>query len=193
MSIVLQGSTSGSITLQEPAVAGSTVLSLPATSGTLITTGSSGQSIPKAALPTGSVLQVINATNSTRYSGISGSENTLFSFSITPLFASSRIAILGQFNIGVTGTYVNYAVLFRLRRGTNTSGTELNSFRYGQYQGGGGVNRELYGSCPIFWLDSPNTTSSQSYCFTVANIDGASAYDVNINGASSIILMEIAA
>ena len=41
MSIVLQGSTSGSITLQEPAVAGSTVLDLPATSGTLITTGSS--------------------------------------------------------------------------------------------------------------------------------------------------------
>lgn len=41
MSIVLQGSTSGSITLQEPAIAGSTVLSLPATSGTLITTGSS--------------------------------------------------------------------------------------------------------------------------------------------------------
>ena len=66
MSIVLQGSTSGSITLQEPAVAGSTVLSLPATSGTLITTGSSGQSIPKAALPTGSVLQVVSATYSTQ-------------------------------------------------------------------------------------------------------------------------------
>jgi hypothetical protein len=35
MSIVLQGSTSGSITLQEPAVAGTTVLDLPATSGTV--------------------------------------------------------------------------------------------------------------------------------------------------------------
>jgi len=38
MSIVLVGSTSGSITLQEPAVAGTTVLDLPATSGTFITT-----------------------------------------------------------------------------------------------------------------------------------------------------------
>ena len=38
MSIVLVGSTSGSVTLQEPAVAGTTVLDLPATSGTLITT-----------------------------------------------------------------------------------------------------------------------------------------------------------
>jgi hypothetical protein len=37
MSIVLVGSTSGSITLQEPAVAGTTVLDLPATSGTVAT------------------------------------------------------------------------------------------------------------------------------------------------------------
>jgi hypothetical protein len=39
MSIVLVGATSGSVTLQEPAVAGNTVLDLPATSGTLLTTG----------------------------------------------------------------------------------------------------------------------------------------------------------
>jgi hypothetical protein len=36
MSIVLVGSTSGSITLQEPAVAGSTTISLPATTGTVV-------------------------------------------------------------------------------------------------------------------------------------------------------------
>ena len=36
MSIVLVGSTSGSITLQEPAVSGSTVLDLPATSGNVV-------------------------------------------------------------------------------------------------------------------------------------------------------------
>jgi hypothetical protein len=35
MSIVLMGSTSGSVTLQEPAIAGTTVLDLPATSGTV--------------------------------------------------------------------------------------------------------------------------------------------------------------
>ena len=39
MSIVLVGSTSGSVTLQEPAVAGSTVLTLPATSGTILQSG----------------------------------------------------------------------------------------------------------------------------------------------------------
>lgn len=36
MSIVLQGLTSGSITLQEPAIAGSNTLSLPATTGTVV-------------------------------------------------------------------------------------------------------------------------------------------------------------
>lgn len=39
MSVILSGSTSGSVTLQAPAVAGSTVLNLPATSGTLVSAG----------------------------------------------------------------------------------------------------------------------------------------------------------
>jgi hypothetical protein len=39
MSIILQGSTSGSVTLQEPAVAGSTVLTLPAATGTVMVSG----------------------------------------------------------------------------------------------------------------------------------------------------------
>ena len=38
MSIILLGSTSGSVTLQEPAVAGSTTIDLPATSGTMALT-----------------------------------------------------------------------------------------------------------------------------------------------------------
>ena len=71
--VILNGSTSGSVTLDPPAIAGSTVITLPSTSGTMITTASSGQSIPKAALPTGSVLQVVNAVYSTT---VSSSTNT---------------------------------------------------------------------------------------------------------------------
>ena len=59
--ISIAGDTSGSVVLAAPAVAGTTTLTLPTANGTLITTGSSGQSIPKAALPTGSVLQVVNS------------------------------------------------------------------------------------------------------------------------------------
>ena len=39
MSLVLVGSTSGSVTLKEPAVAGTTVLTLPAASGTVMVSG----------------------------------------------------------------------------------------------------------------------------------------------------------
>jgi len=38
-SIVIAGDTSGSVTLQAPAVAGATILTLPATSGTVQTSG----------------------------------------------------------------------------------------------------------------------------------------------------------
>jgi hypothetical protein len=67
MSIVLQGSTSGSITLQEPAVAGSTTLSLPATTGTValtsdITSSFTGSNVSLTTngfqkLPSGLILQ----------------------------------------------------------------------------------------------------------------------------------------
>jgi hypothetical protein len=46
MSIVLLGSTSGSCTLQEQAVAGTTVLTLPTTSGTVLTSASPQSSFP---------------------------------------------------------------------------------------------------------------------------------------------------
>ena len=57
MSLVLSGSTSGSVTLQEPAIAGTTVLDLPATSGTILTSAStitpSDGSVTQAKLATG--------------------------------------------------------------------------------------------------------------------------------------------
>ena len=49
MSIVLVGSTSGSITLQEPAVAGTTVLTLPTTSGTVMINGPAFSAYPSSA------------------------------------------------------------------------------------------------------------------------------------------------
>jgi hypothetical protein len=48
MSIVLQGSTSGSCTLQEQAIAGTTVLTLPTTSGTVLTSTSPSSDLPSS-------------------------------------------------------------------------------------------------------------------------------------------------
>jgi len=63
----VSGNTSGAITISAPSVAGTNTLTLPAKHGTVITTGSSGQVIPKAALPTGSVLQVVQGTYATNF------------------------------------------------------------------------------------------------------------------------------
>jgi hypothetical protein len=94
-SVVISGDTSGAITLAAPAIAGTNTLTLPANTGTVITTASSGQSIPSAALPAGSVLQVVNATTSTETSSQSSSyADTTLTASITPLFSTSKILVL---------------------------------------------------------------------------------------------------
>jgi len=63
MSIVLLGSTSGSCTLQEQAVAGTTILTLPTTSGTILTTAS-------AIAGNGPAFSAYIATNQTISSGV---------------------------------------------------------------------------------------------------------------------------
>ena len=94
-SLIVAGDTSGSVTIAAPAVASTPTLTLPTVSGTFITTASSGQSIPKAALPTGSVLQVVSATYSTAVSITSTSyTDTGLQASITPTSSSSKILIL---------------------------------------------------------------------------------------------------
>jgi hypothetical protein len=92
MSIVLLGSTSGSITLQEPAVAGTTVLDLPATSGTVMISGN---------MPAFSAYQA-NATN-TSVPSATFTKITLDAeeFDTANCFASSRFTpnVAGYYQI----------------------------------------------------------------------------------------------
>jgi hypothetical protein len=200
MSIVLVGSTSGSVTLQEPAVAGTTVLDLPATSGTLITTDSSGQSIPKAALPTGSVLQVVQTTKTDTFSTSSTSkvDITGMSVSITPTSASSKILIIASINYG--GNDYNYycdllrgsTVLNAPSSGNNPCTIALCAITTASW--------EIH-SGGISFLDSPATTSSTTYKLQIACQNPGTfylnrSYRNNANDSvcsSTITVMEIAA
>jgi hypothetical protein len=186
MSIVLQGSTSGSVTLQEPAIAGTTVLDLPAVSGTILTTGSSGQSIPKAALPAGSVLQVISATDSTERNvantTFATASNTL-SVTITPTASTSKFFIIvntGVFKAsGGSGFYTIY------RNSTNLGGS-AGMAQYGQ---------AIYGSICISYLDSPATASAITYQLYFKSNDTQPAYIQANNGGGlvgSLTVFEIA-
>ncbi len=193
MSIVLQGSTSGSCTLQEQAIAGTTVLTLPTTSGTILTTGSSGQSIPKAALPTGSVLQVVYGSTSTAVTSTTSSfADTGLSASITPTSSSSKILILvSQNGLQKTNASSSNAMDLTLLRGS----TNLLSpnFAGAMTETGTAIGNII--SASVCYLDSPATTSSTTYKTQFASRNGTSSVSVqfaNIS-TSTIILMEIAA
>ena len=87
--LILNGSTSGSVTLSSPAVSGTTTLTLPTTSGTVLTSGTNTN------FPAGSVLQVITGTLATNVSFNGNTFTDLgLSASITPSSSSNRILII---------------------------------------------------------------------------------------------------
>lgn len=191
MSIVLVGSTSGSVTLQEPAIAGTTVLDLPAVSGTILTTGSSGQSIPKAALPTGSVLQVVQTVKTDAFSTTSTSmvDVTGLSVTITPTSATSKILV--QLTCCSMGGRTNVVTMYtQIVRGS--------TFIYDPGNGWGAPANDQPTGLVGTYLDSPATTSATTYKLQIRG-DGAivginrTASEAGVKGYSSITVMEIAA
>lgn len=193
--IVLAGATSGTITLQPTAVAGSSTLTLPAANATVITTASGGQSIPKAALPTGSVLQVIRSHVAGKASTSSTSLTKLAtSTSITPSSSSSKILIFINTAIGndSTGSNANFSIV-RTIGGSDTTVFADVANKY---------NTLAYNNDAFSWsdLDSPATTSAVTYSLSGKREDGTaipfcggratdSAYAMGV----MFILMEIAA
>jgi len=206
MSIVLQGSTSGSVTLQEPAVAGTTVLDLPAVSGTVLTTGSSGQSIPKAALPTGSVLQVVSTTKTDTFSTTSTSftDITGLSVSITPTSASSKILVFYSFQITFVGAVTgSFSRLMRNSTAIGIGDADGSRSRatLAAYAGdSAGINGS--GVHSTNFLDSPATTSATTYKVQMFTQSGTSYINRTVGdadvsatprNAATITVMEIAA
>ena len=212
MSIVMVGATSGSITLQEPAVAGTTVLTLPATSGTILTTASSGQSIPKAALPTGSVLQVVSSVKTDSYFTSSGGAGTwqdipgqggsgTWSVTITPTSSTSRILLLAMLTF--RNDYWGAALRFVRNSTAIALGDSVaNTFQgtTGQFWVSGNNNMTLPAHMSFF--DSPATASAVVYKVQFqGNSNGSyigrtpNQISSTDNGVypSSIIAMEVAA
>jgi hypothetical protein len=182
------------------AITSNRTLTIPDETGTIITTASSGQSIPKAALPTGSVLQVVQTTKTDTFSTSSTSKTDItgMSVSITPTSATSKILIIANINYG--GTDYNYycdllrgaTVLNAPASGVNPCTISLSGITTTTYQ-------ILEGT--ISFLDSPATTSSTTYKLQIACQTSGTFYlnRSNRNGASdsvcssTITAMEIAA
>jgi hypothetical protein len=218
-SIVVAGDTSGSITIAAPAVAGSGTLTLPTGTDTLIGKATTDTltnksiaatqltgTIAAAALPAGSVLQVVQAvkTDTQSITGPTQTDVTGLSVVITPRSASNKILVLVDMKCGY-GVYGGIANILR-------NGTKI-------YVGNGGLARScamfsnsyaatnsVYHMVPLVanYLDSPATTSAITYkvqaaAYEVGNVQyiNRTGADLNETGrdgltASSITVMEIA-
>jgi hypothetical protein len=181
-SVIIAGNTSGTITLDAPAVAGTTTLTLPTTSGTVITTGN---------IPTGSVVQVVNATYATQVSNSTSTfADTGLTASITPTSASNKILVLvNQAAVGKdTGNISSGCIVKLLRNSTDicffagpAGYTQTNIYNLGF-------------SVSTSFLDSPATTSSVTYKTQFANSVNSASVRVQTDGyMSTITLLEIKA
>lgn len=192
-SLVIYGDTSGAITLQANATAGTNTLTLPANTGTVITTASSGQSIPKAALPTGSVLQVIQSTLTTEVSSTSSTyADTGVTATITPTSATSKILVMVNHNAcRKSGSADTTLGLKLLRAGSVIANID----QYVAWTGS--TASSAIGSSDFIYLDSPANTSALVYKTQFANLNAAGTVYINVTNTfaptSTITLMEIAA
>jgi hypothetical protein len=161
-------------------------------SGSTIT---GSQSIPKSTLPTGSVLQVVNAVYGTGSAGVTTSASfvdTGLTASITPSSSTSKILV--TFNLsGIAKNGGNTAMGVQLVRGS-TAILGLNGIA--GYEGTTGYNG--VGDIGTTYLDSPATTSSTTYkvqalTFNAGSVYWNQIYTASYTVSSTITLMEIAA
>jgi hypothetical protein len=200
--LAVSGATSGAITIAAPAVAGSGTLTLPVATDTLIGKATTDVltnksiaatqltgTIAAARLPAGSVLQVVNATYATATSTTSTSfVTTGLSAAITPISASNKVLVTFTNYLSTPAT--NVATIATVFRGT-AAGTNLgdSAFGFGAAQSPAGANVRSVVSGG--YLDSPATTSSQTY--TVAfRVESGTGIAQTSNAKATLTLMEIA-
>ena len=208
-SIVVSGDTSGAITIAAPAVSGTNTLTLPANTGTILTTASSGQSIPKAALPAGSILLVVSVAKTDTCSttgAATWNDITGLSATITPTSSTSKFLIVGSLNIGANSGAASLSFRY-LRNSTiigvgDSAGSRPQAT--GTFYAGDTAGAAAIGTSSLSFLDSPATASAITYKIqgtsstasivyvnrSVRDNDGT-GYDARF--ISTLVIMEIAA
>jgi hypothetical protein len=135
----------------------------------------------------GKVLQVVTATTTTGIGTTSNSwVTTNFTISITPSSTSNKVLILGQIPFQFQGGS-SVSGSMSLFRGT-VSGTNLGDATWG-FGGIGSAAEQNINS--IAYLDSPSTTSSQTYTVAMRANSGVTTVFANNNALASIVAMEI--
>ena len=138
----------------------------------------------------GKVLQVVQATTLTQVSGTSTSYITSGNTAtITPSLASSKVLVMSSvsFNANVTDG-LNITIFRGTVAGTNLGPAIGMGLLYTTATNG------LYANASLTILDSPNTTSAQTYTIGMKNQSGSGTIIANYGGAQGVvILLEIGA
>jgi hypothetical protein len=181
MAIVLQSTGGGSVSIQEPTTASNFTQTLPASTGTILTTGS-----PQS----GGVIQVVNFQNigSTFSTTSTSFASTSITLTITPKFSTSKIFLI--FNSVGENSSTNVGGTTVYRNGSNIAGSG-NGMMYQRNYGG-----TLDVPTGFTYLDSPATTSALTYTIYILTSGGTFAFgsgggSVN-NTATTFTAMEIA-
>jgi hypothetical protein len=142
-------------------------------------------------LPTGSVLQVVNAIYATQTStSTSTYVDTGLTATITPKFATSKILVMvSQNGVGKSGS--DTSVNLKLQK----NGSDLVIFA--RYAGATNTTTANFvGSASIEYLDSPATTSATTYKTQFASDSNTATAYTQFSGSAScvstITLLEIA-
>ena len=166
-----------------------TIVAVTSTGAAVTGTLSASGGIAKASLPTGSVLQVVNATYSTQVSTTTTTYvDTGLTATITPTSATSKILVIVDHadvfkNTGNTGCGQQLLRGASILAIISKYAADNNSTVYG-----------MVGGCGINYLDSPATTSATTYKTQINSTQNVANAGINFqNSTSTITLMEIAA
>ena len=190
MTLKLNGSTSGSVSIDAPAstTGGADItFNLPVadgSSGQALTTNASGQ-LAFAAAGGGKVLQYVYETANTDVTTSGGSENEVIDATITPASASNKILVVGFVLLDIDNNGSAYADV-KLYRGSS-SGTEIQ-----RAIAGNSTATNIVHAVTPWMIDSPNTTSAQEYTITISRGSGTTS-QVSTSGATNynLLLVEL--
>jgi len=168
----------GSFSLQAPSSsANNRVFTLPdSADATLLTSTSS----------VGKVLQVVESTSSTTVTTSGGTASDLLTISITPSSSSNKVFLFANAVVQATPS-TNAKAWIRLYRGTS-SGTLIQELKSGS-AAASILSLTMNGNK----LDSPNTTSAQTYTMTLARLSGGTNTVSTDGNPYFLQAMEIAA
>jgi hypothetical protein len=198
--VLASGATTGDLIRTESFYVSSVLNAIPATAGSVSDsyivsmagsklTGT--QVVPKATLPTGSVLQVVNATYSTQLTITSTTfVTTNLTVNITPTSSTSKMLIM--YTLGDVGTdNPNSGISVAVFKNGSQLGTQTYS-RLG-YVNTSATETETITSAAGHYYDSPATTSTLTYAMYADNGGGGTIKIFRDNTYGSITVMEIAA